>query len=123
MAIGVTRDRTEPCAGATSGGVPIGEAARDIRHPGPFVEREQLDPRALAINELVNCENPFAGMLQKVCGQLGGDERDARDYILGEADTTRDPSRHAPRLANAAPVAHRIDRRQLRHAIASNVPA
>ena len=120
VAVGDTRDGPEPVAGAAGRGKAIDQAARDIRHPRPFVEREQLDTRSVGIGEFVDRDNALASMLQEVGRQLGGDERDPCLDILGEALAPRQPRCCPPRLGDFARIAHRIDDR---HLIASNAPA
>ena len=106
VAVGNTCDGSKPGAGAAGRRKAIDEAARDIGHAWPFVEREQLDARSVGIGELIDSDQAVAGMLQKVGRHLGGDERDPRLDILGEAFAVREARRRPPRLADLARIAH-----------------
>jgi hypothetical protein len=75
VAVGNAGDGTKSGTRAASRRKAIGQAARDIGHTWSFVEGEQLDTRSVGINELVDGDQAFAGMLQKVGRQFRGDER------------------------------------------------
>ena len=74
----------------------------------------------VGIDEFVDGNQTFTGMLQKVRRQFRGHNRDPGLKVRREAFAVRQPRRCPPRLADLACIAYQIDKR---HLTTSNAPA
>ena len=91
-----------------------------MRDPRADGEPQQLNPGAAGRLQGARGHDPAAAVLQEIGGDLGGDEGDACDDILGEAAPARGSSHGSPHFGDLAGVGNRTDHA---HAKASNARA